>query len=218
MAEQLALSGMALKRDVEWAIVGSAADTNYDGTPATAPSATSARYITNFWSQVATNTTITPADADDDWRSAAVASVELDINEAATAMYNSGGLTYKMGNAFVKNANMMVMSPANKARLDALLDGKTNSRRDVGAMEIQGTMFRKYATSFGDFAMVPDLQCVGTNVGMYNPMNWKWVTLRPTHVQDLAKTGDSENRQIVMEGTLIHRHTQASAQLTGLIG
>ncbi len=218
MAEQLALQGMELKRDIEWAIIGSEADGNYDGTPVNVPDASNARFITNAWNQIAAAATVTPADADDDWSSATVAAVEADINELATELYKSGGLTYKMGNSFVKDANMMVLSPTNKARLDALLDGKGNSYRTINdMMGIQGQKYTKYVTSFGPMALVPDLHCVNTDVLMFNPQNWKWVSLRPTHIQDIAKVGDAERKRIVHEGTLIHRHNLASGKLTGLV-
>lgn len=210
MAEQLAIMGMELKRDVEFACVGAANRAGAGG------NATTARQIVGAFNQIATGTTVSPANADDDWSTATVANVEADINELAEAVYAAGGITYKMGNAFVKNANMMLMSPRNKRHLDRLLDGKANSRRDISNFEIQGQHFSKYASSFGDFAVVPDLQCTHSDVLMYNPQNWAWVNLRATHIQDIAKVGDAERKMIVMEGCLIHRHTSASGKLSGL--
>ena len=142
---------------------------------------------------------------------------EVQINGVARRLYQSGGLSYNMGNSMVKNASILLMSPANKVALDTLLDGKMNTRRDIGGGgKIQGISFSKYNSSFGDFMIMPDQFMADDFVAVYNPQNWKWVTLRPMHTQEIAKIGDSERRQLVMEGTLIHRHTDASGAILAL--
>ena len=253
LAEQLALRGMELKRDVEWSIMGDKATASNDnGVTVTAPqlaayaqgagggSATVGRQITDYIGQVHANVAATGASADVTgststgmgrngllrgtganlgtaaaWTTSAV--VEGSINTVARKLYESGGLTYKMGNAQVKNANMICLSPANKVNFDNALDTKTNTRRDIGGDgSIQGVAFTKYNSSFGTFMVCPDQFQADNYVAIYNPQNWKWVTLRPMHTQEIAKIGDSERRQIVMEGTLIHRHTQASGAIVSL--
>ena len=142
---------------------------------------------------------------------------EAQINTVARLLYASGGLSYNMGNSMVKNANMLLLSPGKKVAMDTFLDAKSNTRRDIGGMgTIQGTSFTKYNSSFGDFMIVPDQFITDKRIAMYNPQNWKWVTLRQMHTQEIAKIGDSERRQLVMEGTLIHRHTNASGAIAGL--
>ena len=122
-----------------------------------------------------------------------------------------------MGNSMVKNANMMCMSPARKLNFDAALDGKGNTRREIGGMgTVQGVAFTKYNSSLGEFTVMPNQFQGNAYVAVFNPQNWKWVTLRPMHTQEIAKIGDSERRQIVMEGTLIHRHTRASGAIVAI--
>ena len=215
LAEQLALRGMEMKRDVEWSCVGDKATSNndngvtvptgspYSGQPGSAGSPT--RYITDAFAQTTPSTT-----------SATAGPTLASLNSAARDLYESGGLSYNMGNAMVKNANVFLMSPVNKVALDTALDGGPATRRDIGNADMLNGSYKKYGTSFGDFAIVPDQFQADHSVLAFNPQNWKWVTLRPMHTQEIAKIGDNERRQIVMEGTLIHRHTDASAKIVGL--
>ena len=213
LAEQLALRGMELKRDIEWACVS--VSTGKGGSSVngggSAGSATTARFITDAWNQIAPATTngstgnIVTGDTFEDA-----------INAVAEDLYTSGGLSYNMGNAMVKNANMMVMAPATKRILDNRLDAKSNVRRDIGNMKMLNTSYSKYGSSFGDFAIVPDAFASAADVLLYNPQNWKFVTLQAMHVEMIAKTGNAENRQVVIEGTLIHRHTAASGKISGI--
>ena len=259
LAEQLALRGMEIKRDIEWAIMGdktagagndngvtNASPANYTYGGGNAPlnadgNASNARYITDYLGQVAavssssnaqaglavTGSTVAGAGAGllrgtgvafgtpRAW--ATSAPVEATINDCASKLYAQGGLSYNMGNSMVKNANIMCMSPARKLNFDAALDTKPNTRREIGGFgTMQGIAFTKYNSSFGEFMVMPDQFQANNYVAVYNPQNWKWVTLRPMHTQEIAKIGDSERRQIVMEGTLIHRHTRASGAIVAI--
>lgn len=216
MAEQIALRGMAMLRDIEWAIIGASA-TKPGAGAGTAGSASAARGITDYWNQIndsdtyGANPTIS---AVGDVSSGST--FEDAINNAAEALHFTGGLSYNMGNSFVKNANMLVMSPAKKKILDNRLDAHTNARRDIGNAKMLNTSYRTYGSSFGEFSIVPDIHCDTTKVAMFNPQNWKWVTLRDTQKVDIAKVGDADRAFLVHEGTLIHRNTGASASLNGL--
>ena len=111
---------------------------------------------------------------------------------------------------------MMIMSPSKKRVLDDRLDEKMNVRRDIANAKMLNTSYKMYGSSFGDFAIVPDAHCDNANVAIYNPMNWKWVTLRDTQKDDIAKVGDADRAFLVHEGTLIHRNTYASGAILGL--
>ena len=250
LAEQLALRGMELKRDVEWACVGDKASTGNDngvtisavqsadyaygqgaGTSGAGNDGTG-RQITDYLGQTAFAVSNAGAGGSGSSGSGAEAGLnrgtgfaagtaralaEAQINDVARRLYASGGLSYNMGNSMVKNASILLMSPANKVALDNLLDTKGNTRRDIGGGgSIQGVSFSKYNSSFGDFMIMPDQFMANDFIAIFNPQNWKWVTFRPMHTQEIAKIGDSERRQIVMEGTLIHRHTDASGAILGL--
>lgn len=250
LAEQLALRGMELKRDVEWACVGDKAATGNDnGVTLTGAqeadyaygqgvgSAGLGRQITDYLGQTAFAVS-DPATAGSPSGSTGAGAAgglnrgtgfvrgtlrafggvaESGINSVARRLYQEGGLSYNMGNSMVKNANILLMSPANKVIFDGALDAKSNTRRDIGGSgTVQGIEFTKYNSSFGGFMVMPDQFMADDYVAVYNPQNWKWVTYRPMHTQEIAKIGDSERRQLVMEGTLIHRHTRASGAILAL--
>lgn len=257
LAEQLALRGMELKRDVEWACVGdktsgdgSGNDNGVAVTPAQAAGyvygggigaantsgvGTAGRSITDYLGQTAfavsaggasgTGSTVSGPGAGLNRGTGSNhgtarpfgTNAESAINLVARRLYEQGGLSYNMGNAMIKNANVLLMSPANKVIFDTTLDDKSNTRRDIGGSgTIQGIEFTKYNSSFGGFMVMPDQFMADDFVAIYNPQNWKWVTYRPMHTQEIAKIGDSERRQLVMEGTLIHRHTRASGAVLAL--
>ena len=263
LAEQLALRGMELKRDVEWACVGdktssatqAAANTANDNqvlvTAAQAadyaygqgvgtigangsPTGATGRQITDFLGQTATATSSLGASPTQTTATGAGAGLsrgaafnagtaraldEVSVNTVARRLYASGALGYNMGNSMVKNPSVLLMSPANKEAFDVILDAKESNYRSQtmeGKGTWQGQSFAKYASSFGDFMVIPDQFMANDYVAEYNPMNWKWVTYRPMHTQEYAKIGDSERRGLVMEGTLIHRHTNASGAVQAL--
>ena len=222
MAEQVALRGMELKRDIEWAIISPSSGKG--GTPpgsGLAGNSTTGRQITDYWNQIATTprsdgvagTGYAPVDAVDSPQTGS--NFEDAINTVAERLYLTGGLSYNMGNSFVKNANMMVMAPRLKVILDNVLDAKPNVRRDIANLKMLNTSYKVYGSSFGDFAIVPDAHCDPSNVALYNPQNWKWVTLRDTQKVDIAKVGDADRAFLVHEGTLIHRNTYASGSIIG---
>ena len=240
LAEQLALRGMELKRDVEWALVGSktargAALSNNDqnsgqvvavaGDYAGAPGSDGAnggpgtpRTLTDYWNQCSAATTVTVDGTITNYQSANAANafVEAQINTVARSLYETGGLSYNMGNSQVGNPATLIMSPRKKIVMDAFLDGHTNARRDIGNLKMLNTSYTKYGSSFGDFAIIPDQFTSNVDVAVFNPSNIKWVTYRPMHTQEIAKIGDSERRQIVMEGTLITRHEGANGRIANL--
>ena len=238
LAEQLALRGMELKRDVEWALVGSksargavgsatdqlSGQLAQNGAPAgnysgAAGSASAARTLTDYWNQCSSDTTTqagTGAVSDYSNANAANAFTEAQINSVARSLYETGGLSYNQGNSQVKNASSLIMSPRKKIVMDTFLDAHANTRRDIGNMKMLNHSYTKYGSSFGDFAIIPDQFCSNVDVAVFNPQNIKWVTYRPMHTQEIAKIGDSERRQIVMEGTLISRHEGANGRITRL--
>ena len=98
---------------------------------------------------------------------------ELSINTVARQLYETGGLSYNMGNSQVGNPASLIMSPRKKIVMDAFLDGHTNTRRDIGNMKMLNTSYTKYGSSFGDFAIVPDQFASNVDVAVFNPSNVK---------------------------------------------
>lgn len=217
LAELRAIYGLELKRDIEFGICNNGAanaggaddpdDNIGDGTP---------RQFAGYFQQIATETRspMGTAAADNGYNVGTV--FEDLINDNMRRLYESGGVTYKMGNSFVKDANLLVVSPEVKVAFDQRLDAKSSTYRQTNSGQMLGIEVTKYGSSFGPLMVCPDIHMASTGAAVLNPMNWKWITLRPTHEQEFAKTGDGENRGLIHEGTLMHRHRAASGALTGL--
>ena len=208
LAELRAIHGLELKRDMELAAVSQAGVT-----PSTVGVA---RQLAGIAAQIDSSVSMAQGAASATVGYDAVGSLEGLINGVASELYSSGGMTYKMGNSFVKNANMILMSPAVKVGFDTALDAKSSTYRQTNSGGMLGVEVTKYGSSFGPLMVVPDIHVATANAFIINPMNWKWITLRPTHEQEIAKIGDGERRQLVHEGTLMHRHQKASGAITGL--
>ena len=212
LAELRAIYGLELKRDMEYAICRNGAGNagTADDQDATIGDGT-ARQLAGYFSLISAGTTTGSVGT-----VAEGTAFENAINANMQALYASGGVYYKMGNSFVKDANMLVVSPRTKVEFDQRLDEKNSTYRQTNSGGMLGVEVTKYGSSFGPLMVVPDIHMPEGSASVYNPMNWKWITLRPTHEQEFAKTGDGENRGLVHEGTLMHRHRAASGALTGI--
>ncbi len=212
LAELRAIHGLEMKRDIEYAIISntntaSAGATGATGTP---------RQISDYWDQIDSSVSNAQATATSSLGYDTGTIFEDLINETAADLYATGGLTYKMGNSFVKNANMLILNPTVKVAFDQRLDAKSSTYRMTNSGKMLGVDVTKYGSSFGDLMVCPDVHCPVANAAVMNPQNWKWLVLRATHEQEIAKVGDAERRQLVHEGTLMHRHRKASGAITGL--
>ena len=130
LAEQLALRGMELKRDVEWALVGSKAargaagsatdqlsgQLQQDGAPAGdysgngGSTGSPTRTITDYWNQCSAETTVNAGPAITNYTNANAnnAFTEATINNVARQLYETGGLSYNMGNSQVGNPATLI--------------------------------------------------------------------------------------------------------------
>ncbi len=67
-----------------------------------------------------------------------------------------------------------------------------------------------YVSDFGQVSLVPNRFQVSESGLVLQMDMWAVAYLRPVHIRDLAKTGDSDRRQILAEYTLESRNQQAS--------
>ena len=89
--------------------------------------------------------------------------------------------------------------------------GNNNQRSNV---EASGNRVIKnmqiYVTPWGDVNFVPSRHNRGRDVWIMQDDMWAVAVGRPTATEELAKTGDSDKRQIVTELTLVCRNEAAS--------
>lgn len=82
--------------------------------------------------------------------------------------------------------------------------GIADQRRETGnrAATIIGAA-DVYVSDFGDIAFVPSRFTTGRDVLVIDPSLWRMADLRGYQMDELAKTGDSEKRQMLCEKTLV---------------
>jgi hypothetical protein len=66
-----------------------------------------------------------------------------------------------------------------------------------------------YKSDFGTYKAVVNLQQRSRDIFLLQPDKLAFAVLRPWEVTDLAKTGDADRKQIVIEGTLENRNPKA---------
>ena len=212
LAELRAIHGLELKRDMEAACVSSAA-----GNAGAAGSTGTARRLGGLFNTNAASRHVSAANTfNTATRVDTGTAFESQVNTGMRRLLDTGGITYKMGNSFVKNANYLLMSPRAVQEFHERLDEKSSTYRATNSGGMLGVEVTKYGSSFGPLMVCPDIHVAEGDVAIINPMNFKWITLRPTHEQEIAKIGDAERRQLVSEGTLMSRHTDATYIMTNV--
>jgi hypothetical protein len=214
-----------IKRDLEFALVNNRASS--------AGSATVGRTMAGVESWLATNkttvgatatgattpgysggTVAAPTDA-----SVAGSFTESSLKAIIQACYNAGG-----------DPTMLMVNPGTKVKMSTAFTGLATRFRDVPSKQqaqiVAGADV--YVSDFGVHTIVPNrfMRASGgvgngavTTYGVcqvLDPEYWALAQLRPLRQWDLAKTGDSERKQLLMEATLVCRNELASGKVTDI--
>jgi hypothetical protein len=185
MSKQMALKSAELKLDVEFALtrnsVTAAAPRQLRGLPGWADAAntsvgavyTAPNYITNT------------AQVDGTAR----AFTEALLKDTLQKTYISGGRPSVIMMGATQKQTFSTFT-GNATRQKDAVDAKLNASIDV------------YVGDFGTLKAVVNIQQRSRDVWVLDPSKFAFASLRGWEVTDLAKTGDSERKQIVLEGTL----------------
>lgn len=92
--------------------------------------------------------------------------------------------------------------------------GMNNQRSTIGA-SVGGTnsvvnAMDVYVTPWGTVDFIPSRHIRSRDVWIIQKDKWAFANLRPVKNEPLAKTGDSEKRQIIAEGTLVSYNEKAN--------
>ena len=248
MAEETYTKTIEMKTDVEASLLqngaGSAGATRGSGN--TTGAVTTAATLTGAFSQIAsgnvlynnatagtgtatsTDSIIAAADFYNEEATTAKRDAVRLIDRIAVTLYQNGGLSYKGGNGFVKDANMVLLTPNNKFDFDLSLDSRSNVRRDLGAMgTMLGMMFTTYTSSYGTFKVLPDRFLPGGTAStsvtgtvanqakalVFNPQNWALAVNQDFKSVDIARVGLAENKMLSARFGLIHRNQNVSGAI-----
>ena len=189
MAYQLAKKGMELKRDMEVSLVG------VDQAKVAGSSGT-ARQLGSATAWMATNDDlgVGGASCSGDGSDVYTAGTDRALSEdqltsvIESCWVNGGSPSIIMANAFQKRAITGFTGNATKYK-------EVGDKTIVNAVDV-------YVSDYGELSVVPNRFMLNDAVLVVQPDMWSVDTYRDFQTNDLAKTGDSESKQLLVEYTL----------------
>ncbi len=112
----------------------------------------------------------------------------------------------------------LMVGPATKSKVSTAFAGIATRYRDAnkngGAAIVSGVDL--YISDFGEHKIVPNRFVRDQNILVLDMEYWALATLRPLKAMELAKTGDSDRKQLIMEATLVSKNEKASGKVTDI--
>ena len=202
IAYQIAKRAKELKRDMEATITGNIAEVGGNASTARKMGTLGAWTITND-DKAADGTTGSglgnTARTDGTQR----AFTEAQLKDVIKSVWNAGG-----------DPSMIMCGPFNKQKLSGFTGNST--RFDAGADATLYTSVDVYASDFGQLQVVPNRFSRDRDAYVLDMEYWGIAFLRDFSMHELAKTGDSEKRQLLVEATLESRNEAASGLVADL--
>ncbi len=197
LAYQIAKKSKELKRDIESTLL-----TNQ---VRAAGNATTARTFASMGAWIATNdslgasgTSPTAADGSDARNDGTQRALTEDLLKTVVkGCWTSGG-----------SPSVIMVGPFNKQKISGFTGGST--RFDASEDKTLYTSIDVYSSDFGDLEVVPNRFQRDREALVLDMDYWSVGFLRDFSMHELAKTGDSEKRQLLVELTLISRSEAAS--------
>lgn len=189
LAYAIAKAGKEIKRDIEHSFVGA-------GQAGTAGNSSTARQLTSAQNQISSATTNTAGSN----RTLSEALV-LDV---AQKVYEKGG-----------NATQMQVTPSHSVVVAGFATA-SGRQRDFGSSTTVVNSVDILVTPFGTLNVVPNRFLNANTVLLLDTEYWSRAVLRPMQTVVLARTGDSDKRQMLTELTLVCEHDEASGKIDAL--
>jgi galactitol-specific phosphotransferase system IIB component len=195
IAYQIAKKAKELKRDLESSLTSNNAEVT--------GSATAARVMGGLRSWVATNDVMGTSGTSGGLGNTAATNgtqrvfTESLLKSVIKSVWNAGG-----------NPTMIMVGPFNKQKLSGFTGNST--RFDAGADATLYTSVDVYASDFGQLQVVPNRFSRDRDAWVLDMDYWGVAFLRDFTMHDIAKTGDAEKRQLLLEATLESRNEGAS--------
>jgi hypothetical protein len=197
-AYQLSKKSAELKREFEFALVGSARN-------AAAGSASVARQFGNVWGNDAGGAAVINSAVVTN-NATAAALTEAMVLSTNQKLYEAGG-----------EASYIMVKPADSLII-AGFAAAAGRHRDFDTGTKLVNVVDLYVSPFGTQKVVLNRFQKADSALLFDPANWKKAVLRPFSRTLLAKTGDSDRHFIVGEFGLKHVNYKASGAITGLTG
>tara|TARA_R100000655_G_scaffold34945_1_gene67892 strand:- start:3019 stop:3960 length:942 start_codon:yes stop_codon:yes gene_type:complete len=202
LAYQIAKAGKELKRDMELALTGKVAAGAGSGNGA------SARTSRGFESWTTTNNTYGSGGSNS---SGSVtdgtqrALTETILKTELKNCYDNGG-----------EPDLLLVGSFNKQKVSGFTGNST--RMDMAADRNLVATIDVYVSDFGEIRVMADriLRSSGRSALLVETDMWSTHFLRPFTTQELAKTGDAEKRNLIVEWTLCAKNEASSATIADL--
>tara|TARA_R100000951_G_scaffold78927_2_gene66954 strand:- start:67 stop:1008 length:942 start_codon:yes stop_codon:yes gene_type:complete len=204
MAYQLAKKGMELKRDMEKTLVGT------DKAQVAGAASGTARELASVTSWLGTNCSFgSGGDAPDgDGTDIGGAGTDRDFTEAL--------LTGVIEDCWVQGGtpSIIMCNAFQKAKLTAFTGNATkfknvDDKTIVNAVDV-------YVSDYGELSVVPNRLMLNETVLVLQPDMFSVDTYRDFQTSDIAKTGDFESKQLLVEYTLASKNEAASGSIRDL--
>lgn len=189
LAYAIAKAGKEIKRDIEHSFVGA-------GQAGTAGNSSTARQLTSAQNQISSATTNTAGS-----NRTLTEALVLDV---AQKVYEKGG-----------NATQMQVTPSHSVVVAGFATA-SGRQRDFGSSTTVVNSVDILVTPFGTLNVVPNRFLNANSVLLLDTEYWSRAVLRPMQTVVLAKTGDSDKRQMLTELTLVCEHDEASGKIDAL--
>lgn len=189
LAYAIAKAGKEIKRDIEHSFVGA-------GQAGTAGNGTTARQLTSAANQIAAATTNTAGS-----NRALSEALLLDVLQKC---YEEGG-----------EPNQVQVTPSHSVTVAGFATA-SGRQRDFATGTTLVNAVDIIISPFGQVSVVPNRFLNANTVLVLDTEYWSRAVLRPMQTIVLAKTGDSDKRQMLTELTLVCEHDEASGKIDAL--
>lgn len=209
MSYQMAKKSKELKRDLEATLCNNQA--RDAGTALGASPSNSARQLAGLGSWIATNDVFDSTGSPTAGASPTTIGSTARTDSSGTVALSEANLNTAIRNAWTQGGepNMIMCGPFNKTKITAFVGNATkyknvDDRKIVNAVDL-------YVSDFGELSVVPNRFQRERDVFVLDMDMWDVAYLRDFQQHELAKTGDSDRRQLLVECTLVAKEEKASA-------
>jgi hypothetical protein len=213
VAYQVMLAGLELKRDMEYALTrNQASSAGGQGT---------ARSLASVESWLATNKTSKGTGTAQTTPGFSGGYVAAPTDSTATGSFTESDLKFIIKEVWNAGGNptTILVGPTAKQRIsgfDGIATGTYNTSKEeqiaiIGAADV-------YVSDFGRHMIIPGRFNRDQTVLVLDMKFWAVAYLRRMKQRPLAKTGDSEKRQLITEFTLVSKNEKASGKIADVHG
>ncbi|NBW18456.1 MAG: head protein [Caulobacteraceae bacterium] len=214
LAYQIAKRSKEIKRDMEGQLTQNIASR--------AGSTLTARRAAGYEAWITTNTSRGTGGANGGYTAAGTVTAATDASSTNQRTFTETRLKAVIQQCWSSggNPNLVIVGPVNKQKASAFA-GITTKYTDFGNAGSSTSLTivaaaDMYLSDFGKLKIVPNRFSRERTAMVIDPEYWSIHYLRPFAVNPIAKVGDSERRQMLVEFTLCSRNQRASGVVADL--